>query len=191
VRVTALVALTSRVRRLPPARQDALLAAIVSAGMVVESGVQLDRSVRPALTIVLVLLIGASLAWRRRAPAVSTVSALIGLGLFVRFSEVPDWTLPLLVIALDFFTVGAADYSRRRLLATGGLLLGGLFVVVAIDPQDAVSGVWRCSQTRRCSGCFPSPLDARFATASCWQPNYAHELPNSNATATNARGRRG
>jgi signal transduction histidine kinase len=124
-----------------PLYQDALLAAVMTAGMLVESGIQLERSPHGALTIVLVVLIGATLLWRRRAPAVATGGALIALGLFVRFGEVPDWTLPLLVIAVEFFSVGEADYSRSRLVATGGVLLAGLLVVLAVDPQDAVSGV--------------------------------------------------
>ena len=63
-------------------------------------------------------------------------------------AETPDWTVPLLVVAIEFFTVGESDYSRTRLLVTGGLLLAGLFVIVAIDPQDAhISGLAMVANT--------------------------------------------
>jgi signal transduction histidine kinase len=137
--MTALSTVGRRLGALSPMQQDMLLAAVVTVGLLVESGVQVGRSSNAALTIVLVLVMGASLAWRRRAPALSTAAALVALGLYVRFGEVPDWSMPLLVIAIEFFSVGAANYSRRRTLATSVLLLGGLLVVMAIDPQDAGS----------------------------------------------------
>jgi signal transduction histidine kinase len=120
-------------------QQDALFAALATAGMVLEVGTQLRSSPRPALTIVSVLLIGCTLVWRQRAPAAAAAGGLIGLGLFVQFAEVHDWTVPLLVVSVELFTVGAADYSRRRLAITGGVLLVGMYVVVAVDPQDSIS----------------------------------------------------
>jgi signal transduction histidine kinase len=122
-----------------PLHQDALLAAVLTAAMLVEEGVQLGRSRHGALTMVLVVLIGATLVWRRRAPAAATAGALIALGFFIRFAETPDWSLPLLVVAIEFFTVGESDYSRSRLLVIGSVLLAGLFVVITLDPQDALS----------------------------------------------------
>ena len=123
-----------------PLQQDALLAAVLTAAMLVEEGIQLEHSRHGALTVVLVVVIGATLVCRRQAPAAATAGALIALGFFIRVAETPDWTVPLLVVAIEFFTVGESDYSRPRLLVTGGLLLAGLLVIVAIDPQDAHIG---------------------------------------------------
>jgi signal transduction histidine kinase len=129
--------IASRLRAMSPLQQDAVVAALATVGMVIEVGTQLDTSRRPALTIVIVVLIGCTLVWRRRAPAAATAGGLIGLGLFVQLAEVRNWTVPLLVVSTEFFTVGTADYSRRRLAITSCVLLVGLYVVVAIDPQDS------------------------------------------------------
>ena len=137
--MTAVLALVNRLRAMRSLYQDALLAAVLTAAMLVEEGLQLDRTRQGALTMVLVVLIGATLVWRRRAPAAATAGALIALGFFIRFAETPDWSLPLLVVAIEFFTVGESDYSRPRLLVTGGALLAGLFVIIAIDPQDSLT----------------------------------------------------
>jgi signal transduction histidine kinase len=141
-----------------PLHQDALLAAVLTAGMLVEEGLQLDRTRRGALTIILVVLIGATLVWRRRAPAAATAGALIGLGFFIRLAETPDWSLPLLVVAIEFFTVGESDYSRRRLLVTGGVLLAGLFVIFTIDPQDTLSSVLALAANTALVGLLPLAL---------------------------------
>ena len=138
--MTTVLALGSRLRAMRPLQQDALLAAVLTAAMLVEEGIQLEHSRHGALTVVLVVVIGATLVCRRQAPAAATAGALIALGFFIRVAETPDWTVPLLVVAIEFFTVGESDYSRPRLLVTGGLLLAGLLVIVAIDPQDAHIG---------------------------------------------------
>jgi signal transduction histidine kinase len=71
----------------------------------------------------------------------AAVVTLIALGLYVRLAEVHDWTVPLLVVAFEFFAVGAADYSMRELALRGGVLIAGSFVVLVLDWQDASAGV--------------------------------------------------
>lgn len=126
---------------MPPTQQDAILAAVLTVGMLIESGLQLDHSPRPALTLALDLVMGGTLAARRRAPALATAVAVAALGVFVRFAEIPDWTVPLLVIAAQFFTVGLVVNGRRRLMATASVLLAGLVGVLIVDPEDVTAGV--------------------------------------------------
>src|SRR5581483_7048188 len=85
--------------------------------------------------IVLVLALAATIAFARRAATAATAVAVGLVALFVRLAEVPDWTLPLVVLAADFFMVGAT--AGRRGLAWAALLAGGLSAVLAIDPQDS------------------------------------------------------
>ena len=70
--MTTVLALGSRLRAMRPLQQDALLAAVLTAAMLVEEGIQLDHSRHGALTVVLVVLIGATLVCRRQAPAAAT-----------------------------------------------------------------------------------------------------------------------
>jgi signal transduction histidine kinase len=139
--MTTVLALGSRVRALRPLQRDALLAAVMTVALVVESGVQLDHSARPVLCVVLVCFMGASLVAVERAPTAAAAVAIVALALYVRLAEVPDWTLPLLVVAFELFAVGMAEYSMRELIWRGGVLIAGLFAVMAADVQDASIGV--------------------------------------------------
>src|SRR6185437_16428989 len=73
------------------------------------------------------------------APAAAAAVALVALALYVRLAEVPDWTLPLVVIAAEFFALGLQDWPMRRLLVVGGALVTASFGLLALDPEDSLS----------------------------------------------------
>jgi len=122
-----------------PLHRDTLLALVMTAALLAEAASQLHLSPRPALTIALLCVIGASLVGISRAPAAAAAVALVALALYVRLAEVPDWTLPLVVIAAEFFALGLQDWPMRRLLVVGGALVTASFGLLALDPEDSLS----------------------------------------------------
>jgi signal transduction histidine kinase len=138
------VSVIQRVRSVDLLVVDQALAALMTAGALVDASSQLHHGLNALGVVPLVALTG-SVAWRRRDPVLSTLVAVTGFAAFVRATGYAgDGAFEVAAIALNFYLLGRRARGRERTLACVGVFaywLVGVAVVAYSVPGGSVSKV--------------------------------------------------
>ena len=123
---------------------DRALAVLMTAGVLADAASQLHRGL-DALEVASLVVLTGSVAWRRRAPVLTTLAAITGFAAFVAASGyVGDGAFEVAAIGLNFYLVGRRSRGRRRVLPAAGVLaywLAGVAVITYSTPGGSVSQV--------------------------------------------------
>jgi signal transduction histidine kinase len=107
---------------------DALVAAALLAATVTDAFT--GRHHHGVLVVLGAVVVSATVAWRRRAPALATLSAVGGIVLYGRTSGQSQLTFEPVAVLLDYYMLGRVPGTRRNLLDAGLLALAVAGVVL-------------------------------------------------------------